>query len=109
MDQFHQTEVGGIRARLEDERVDELVGIGLAPLEHLGEHVEGGGVGVEGVGCEHSGVEEDVGGAEGVEDDAGVGEVSESEGGEADQLEGQELVSAMAGGEEEGLDLFEVG
>lgn len=109
MDQFHETEVGAVGAGLEDERVDELVGVGLAPLEHLGEQVEGGGVRGEGVGGEESGVEEDVGGAEGVEDEAGVGEVGEIEGGEADHLEGEELVSAMAGGDHVGLDLLEIG
>lgn len=51
---------------------------------------------VEGVGGEHSGVEEDVGGVERVEDEAGVGEVGEIKRGEADQLEGEQLVLAMA-------------
>lgn len=78
-------------------------------MEHLDEQLEGGGVGVgvEGVGGEDGGVEEDVGGGDGVEDEAGVGEMVV--GGEAEELKREELIAAMAGGEEVGLDLSDVG
>lgn len=68
----------------------------------------GGGVGMGGVGGEHSGVKVDVGELEAVEDETGVAEVGEDEGAEADELEGVELSLAMAGGDEEGLELLEM-
>lgn len=90
-------------------RVDEFVGARAAAAEHEVEQVEGGGgVGVGGIGGEHSGVEVDVGEAEAVEDETGVTEVGEDEGTEADELEGVELSLAMAGGDEEGMELLEM-